>query len=45
MYQTPMLNFVVLDVPPNEGLCSILNADANGLCTLKAFSQIFAFHG
>ena len=38
-------NFVVLDAPPNEGLCSILNADANGLCTLKAFSQNIAFHG
>ena len=28
-------NFVVLDALPNEGLCSILNADANGLCTLR----------
>ena len=36
-------NFVVLDVPPNEGLCSILNADANGLCTLRLSARSSPF--
>ena len=36
-------NFVVLDVPPNEGLCIILNADANGLCTLRLSARSSPF--
>ena len=36
-------NFVVLDAPPNEGLCSILNADANGLCTLRLLARTSPF--
>ena len=36
-------NFVVLDVSPNEGLCSILNADANGLCTLRLSARTSPF--
>ena len=36
-------NFVVLDVPPNEGLCSLLNADANGLCTLRLSARSSPF--
>ena len=36
-------NFVVLDVPPNESLCSMLNADANGLCTLRLSARSSPF--
>ena len=28
-------NFVILDVPPNDDLCNILNANVNGLYTLR----------
>ena len=36
-------NFVVLDAPHNDGLCNILNADADGLYTLRLSTRTSPF--
>ena len=36
-------NFVILDVPPNDDLCNILNVDADGLYTLRLSARTSPF--
>ena len=36
-------NFVVLDAPSNDGLCNILNADVDGLYTLRLSTRTSSF--
>ena len=36
-------NFVVLNAPPSNEFCNILNADANGLCTLRLSARTSPF--
>ena len=36
-------NFVVLNAPPNDDLCNILNADADGLYTLRLSARTSPF--
>ena len=36
-------NFVVLDAPPNDDLCNILNVDADGLYTLRLSARTSPF--
>ena len=36
-------NFVVLNAPSNDGLCNILNADVNGLYTLRLSARTPSF--
>ena len=36
-------NFVVLNAPPNDDLCNILNADADGLYTLRLSARTLSF--
>ena len=36
-------NFVVFDAPPNDGLCNILNADTNGLYSLRLSARTSPF--
>ena len=36
-------NFVILDAPHNDGLCNILNADVDGLYSLRLSSRTSPF--
>ena len=35
--------FLVIDAPPNDGLCNILNADAAGLYSLRLSTKTSPF--